>query len=106
VFKGKFFKTFELSILLLCSFTITSFAQIETNPYVLSNSAWSMCGQNISHNGRDIADYAASSTFKWKYQTGGDVLSSPSIEIFRTIYFGPDDSKFYALNYVGTLKWK
>ncbi|MEM2050807.1 MAG: PQQ-binding-like beta-propeller repeat protein, partial [Thermoproteota archaeon] len=43
---------------------------------------------------------------KWKYRTGGMILSSPAIGADGTIYFGSDDTHLYALNPDGSLKWK
>ena len=44
-------------------------------------------------------------TTKWKYTTGGSILSSPSIGSDGTIYYGSFDKKFYALYPNGTKKW-
>jgi outer membrane protein assembly factor BamB len=45
-------------------------------------------------------------TFKWRYKTGGLILSTPAISKDGTIYIGTFDSKLYAINPDGTLKWK
>jgi outer membrane protein assembly factor BamB len=43
---------------------------------------------------------------KWKFQTGGAVLSSPAIS-GGTVYFGSADHTFYALDkHAGALRWK
>jgi outer membrane protein assembly factor BamB len=42
---------------------------------------------------------------KWKFQTGGSILSSPTVA-FGTIYVGSDDGNLYALSRDGALKWK
>ena len=43
---------------------------------------------------------------KWRYHTGGQVLSSPAIS-GDTLYVGSSDHNFYALDLAaGTLKWK
>ena len=43
---------------------------------------------------------------KWKFQTGGPVLSSPAISA-GTVYFGSADHTFYALDErTGVLRWK
>jgi len=52
------------------------------------------------------ASQAAAGDLKWKYQTGGDVASSPAIGVDGTIYVGSGDSCLYALNPSGSLKWK
>ena len=41
---------------------------------------------------------------KWKYQTGGEINSSPCIGSDETVYFG--SGLGYAINPDGTLKWK
>jgi len=43
---------------------------------------------------------------KWKFKTGGDVVSSPAIAQDGTIYVGSDDNYLYAINPDGSLKWK
>jgi len=43
---------------------------------------------------------------KWRYQTGGEVLSSPAIADDGTVYFGSEDGCLYAINPDGSLKWR
>jgi outer membrane protein assembly factor BamB len=43
---------------------------------------------------------------KWKFETGGAVVSSPAIGNDGTIYVSSDDHFLYALNPDGSLKWK
>ncbi len=43
---------------------------------------------------------------KWRYVTGGPILSSPAIAADGTIYIGACDSCLYAINPDGTLRWK
>jgi len=45
-------------------------------------------------------------TLKWKFGTGGDILSSPAIGKDGTIYVGSYDNYLYAINPDGSLKWK
>jgi len=43
---------------------------------------------------------------KWRFQTGGPVLSSPAVDN-GTVYFGSSDQDFYAVEQAtGKLKWK
>jgi eukaryotic-like serine/threonine-protein kinase len=43
---------------------------------------------------------------KWRFQTGGPVLSSPAVD-GGTVYFGSSDQDFYAVDQAtGALKWK
>jgi outer membrane protein assembly factor BamB/Leucine-rich repeat (LRR) protein len=72
----------------------------------LADTAWPMRGQNPQHTGRGIATVAASSTVKWKFQTGGFVASSPAIGSDGTVYVGSGDNYLYAVKSDGTLKWK
>ncbi len=44
-------------------------------------------------------------TLKWRYQTGGEITSSPAIGN-GAIYFGSDDGYIYALNLTGNLIWR
>ena len=44
-------------------------------------------------------------SLKWRYETGGEVISSPAIDSEGTVCFGSGDRFFYALNPDGTLKW-
>ena len=44
-------------------------------------------------------------TTKWKYTTGGGIISSPTIGTDGTIYIGSFDKNLYALNPNGTQKW-
>ena len=44
-------------------------------------------------------------TLKWRYKTGGSVLSSPSIAADGTVYVGSNDNQLYAINPDSTLKW-
>ena len=48
---------------------------------------------------------AAEGDQKWKFQTGGSILSSPAIGNDGTIYVGSDDSYLYAISPDGDRKW-
>lgn len=43
---------------------------------------------------------------KWRFKTGGKVVSTAAISADGTIYVGTDDEKLYAINPDGTEKWK
>ncbi len=45
-------------------------------------------------------------TNRWAYQAGGNINSSAAVGPDGAIYFGAADSKLYALNPNGTLRWK
>jgi outer membrane protein assembly factor BamB len=44
------------------------------------------------------ATQPAPGTLKWRFKTGGAVVSSPAIDANGTIYFGSNDLYLYALN--------
>jgi outer membrane protein assembly factor BamB len=53
-----------------------------------------------------VASRGKSGTFKWRFQTGFYVSSSPAIGADGTIFVGSVDKYIYALNTDGTLKWR
>jgi outer membrane protein assembly factor BamB len=72
----------------------------------LADSPWPMFRGNLNHTG--LSPYDTSSNngqLKWSFETGGAILSSPSIASDGTIYIGSDDNKLYAINKDGTEKW-
>jgi hypothetical protein len=53
-----------------------------------------------------IAVQAFRSWVKWKFQTGGRVISSPAVEN-ELVYVGSTDKNLYAVDHqTGALKWK
>ncbi|MGR3295532.1 MAG: PQQ-binding-like beta-propeller repeat protein, partial [Candidatus Bathyanammoxibius sp.] len=42
---------------------------------------------------------------KWKFRTGGAILSSPNIGPDGTVYIGSWDGKLYAISSTGVPKW-
>lgn len=44
-------------------------------------------------------------TLKWRYPTGGYVLSAPALGADGTVFFGSSDGVFYALHPDGTRQW-
>ncbi|BBE30508.1 hypothetical protein OSSY52_06490 [Tepiditoga spiralis] len=50
--------------------------------------------------------YVGGGILKWKYETGNNVYSSPTIGRDGTIYVGSEDGNVYAIKQNGTLKWK
>jgi len=55
--------------------------------------------------GASVASAADPGDILWKYQTGGQVHSSPALGADGTIYVGSDDSRLHAINPDGTPKW-
>jgi outer membrane protein assembly factor BamB len=45
-------------------------------------------------------------TLRWRFQTGGDVTTTPAIAASGVVYFGSFDSCLYALDSSGALKWR
>jgi outer membrane protein assembly factor BamB len=73
----------------------------------LAKTAWPMFRQNIYHTAVSTIPASGSvGVLKWKYQTLGNVNSSPSIGSDGTIYVGSDDQYLHALNPNGSLKWE
>jgi len=62
---------------------------------------------NLAHTGvYDAPGVPKFNSIKWKFQTGGRVISSPAV-VGRVAYFGSTDSNLYALDAAsGSLKWK
>jgi outer membrane protein assembly factor BamB len=68
------------------------------------DSPWPMQGHDVRHTGR--SPYSTSDNpgwEKWRFETQGWALSSPSIDKNGTIYFG--SWHIYAVHPNGTLKW-
>jgi|GEM_PF-5053586 len=49
--------------------------------------------------------YSQPGTVQWSFRAGDDIRTSPAIGPDRTIYFGSNDNKVYALHPDGTKKW-
>lgn len=62
---------------------------------------------NLAHTGvYDDAGVPKFNTVKWKFQTGGRVISSPAV-VNGVAYVGSTDGSLYAIDAAsGTLKWK
>ncbi len=67
--------------------------------------SWTTFHQNPLHTGQSPAVGPSTPVLRWKFQTGGSILSSPAIA-FGTIYVGSEDGNLYALNPQGLLEWK
>lgn len=52
-----------------------------------------------------IQDEGNEGVLKWKFQTGGWIDGSPTVDGGGTIYVGSRDSTLYAINPDGTLRW-
>ncbi len=70
-------------------------------------AAWPMFRQNPRHTGLSPFSTASDTGVqKWKFTTGGLVLSSPAAGTDGAIYVGSDDGNLYAVNPDGNQKWK
>ena len=84
---------------------IMDVSAIATIPMGLADTPWPKFSQNNKNTG--LSPYANTNhTLKWKYLTGGTILSSPAIAEDGTIYIGNIDKYLYAINPDGSLKWK
>lgn len=71
----------------------------------LVNSSWPMYMHDIRHTGQSKVSGPNKNTLYWQYQTGSDIVASPSVGADGTIYFGDVTGKFYALEPMGKTKW-
>ncbi|MFA4953892.1 MAG: PQQ-binding-like beta-propeller repeat protein [Patescibacteria group bacterium] len=100
-------KAIALLMTILIVFSLSPGALRENVVKADSQPIWPMIGYNAQHTGQCQYDTANSAgTLKWKYRTGGQVISSPAIASDGTVYLGSYDSYFYAVNPDGTLRWR
>ena len=77
-----------------------------TNTTGLADTAWPEAQNNNNRTGQSSYSGPQTSNTIWSYNTTGTIgFSSPVIGSDGTIYIGATDSKFYAINSNGTLKW-
>jgi len=78
-----------------------------TGKKVYSSPSSSPDGGTIYVGSNDSYLYAltADGRLLWKYQTGGEVFSSPAVGADGTVYVGSLDEKLYAVDSNGRLKW-
>ena len=100
-------KTISLSVILFCLFLVISSPQKIAAQ--LADTPWPMFLHDIRHTGQSPYTVPDSVTLIWKFQTNGEVTSSPSIGSDGTIYFTAEDEPYgtilYALYPSGSLKW-
>lgn len=78
----------------------------EPDPDDLADSPWPKFRGGGKNRGRSIYNTSLiDGTEKWRFDTGRDILSSPTIGPNGTIYVGSYDNHTYALNPDGTEKW-
>ncbi|MCF6149182.1 MAG: PQQ-like beta-propeller repeat protein [Candidatus Kuenenia sp.] len=71
----------------------------------LADTPWPMFRHDLQHTGQSPFKSIQHPHIKWAFQTEGAVTSSPCIGNDGTIYFGSQDTKFYAVSREGKLKW-
>ncbi len=73
----------------------------------LADSPWPMFHHDARHTGRNpYIKGPENSVLKWRFQTGGEIDSSPAIGTDGTVYVGSDDGYLYAINPNGIEKWR
>ena len=83
--------------------------EFETDGWVDAVPALSQDQSTLYVGSWDNNLYALNTTdgsLAWSYETGNYILASPALGPDGTIYFGSNDSFFYALNPDGSLKWE
>jgi outer membrane protein assembly factor BamB len=95
----KYEKIFLLMIYLLAG-TGSAFAQLQPG------SPWPMIHHDQFHTGRSPHNGPDTSTLKWTFTTGGEILSSPAIAADGTIYILSMDGNLYAIFPGGTERWR
>lgn len=70
-------------------------------------TTWPKFHHDLAQTGlSQFSTSANTGALKWRFATGGAVVSSPAIADDGTIYFGSDDRNLYAITPAGGLKWK
>ena len=69
-------------------------------------SPWPMIHHDQYHTGRSPYNGPETSTLKWSFSTGNDIIACPAIAADRTIYIASADDYLYAINPDGTEKWR
>ena len=69
-------------------------------------SPWPMIHHDQYHTGRSPYNGPETSTLKWSFSTGNDIVACPAIAADRTIYIASNDEYLYAINPDGTEKWR
>jgi large repetitive protein len=71
-----------------------------------SNVQWNLFENNLQHTGQSLTVGPGTNTTLWTYPTGNHIMyGSPVIGADGTVYVGSYDSKLYALNPDGSMKW-
>ncbi len=72
-----------------------------------NDGGWTMYGHDSKHTSRSPFIGPKECSVKWVFKAESDInYSAPVIAVDGTIYFGCNDGNLYAVNPIGTLKWK
>jgi len=71
----------------------------------LAATSWPKFQYDTANTGQSPHPSIVNPTIKWSYITDHYIRSSPVIGADGTVYVGSEDSRLYALNPDGTLKW-
>ena len=107
LFKNQIYRYFH-SFRFIWVFFIFQFSLFNSSSFLfaqLANSSWPMYMHDIQHTGQSTLSGPNKNTLYWQYQTGSDIVASPSIDADGTIYIGDITGKFYALEPMGVTKW-
>ena len=68
---------------------------------------WAMFGRDLAHTGAaETPGPRPRGSVKWTFATGGAIYSSPAV-VEQVVYFGSQDSAFYALDAAtGSIRWQ
>ena len=74
---------------------------------IQSGAPWPMFGRNQLHSSNTpfFTNTTSRGNLRWKFSTGNNIHSAPSIGSDGTIYFGDDNGVLYAINSLGGVVW-
>ncbi len=73
---------------------------------VLAASAWPSYHGGSRNSGFTANIGASVDSLYWSYTTGGQIASSPTLDVEGNIYVGSEDGFLYTLDVDGNLRWK
>lgn len=86
-------------MLVISSLCVLILSSCKNSPVVDANP-WPMFHHDLQHTGLSSYDTSENNgTLKWRYETGDDIYSSPSISSDGTIYIVSLDCYIYAIGH-------